>query len=434
MMGKMLRIYLIGFLLSVTVLAAAGPGTSEEAPAKAGEWPQWRGPHRDAVSTEKGILKEWPAAGPKLLWRIPVGEGFSSISVADGRLYTLWDESEAQYLVSLDAASGNQLWRRRIGESFSDYYGNGPRSTPAVDGGIVYAVSARGHLYAVDAREGRQLWSHDLAAEYGGRVPSYGYSSSPLIEGEKLVVEVGGKDGFAFMAFDKSTGEVVWASQSDAAAYSSPLAVTVSGIRQIVFFSASGLFALAAEDGELLWTYAWNSACPSTGIPLNVAQPIFIAPDKVFLSGGFGTTTGSAVLRVHREGEGFRTETIWRAEQMRNQLNSSVFFEGHIYGFDVAIFKAIDALTGEEKWKARGFERGSLLEADGHLIVLGEKGRLALVEATPDGYREQASVQALEGKSWTMPTLAGGRLYLRNHTEMVSFDLSEGAAGSVGSR
>jgi len=231
------------------------------------------------------------------------------------------------------------------------------------------------------------------------------------------------------MAFNKSNGEVVWASQSDAAAYSSPLAATIGGVRQVVFFSASGLFSLADDDGRLLWTYDWNSACPATGIPMNVAQPIFIAPDKVFLSGGFGTKTGSAVVRVRRQGEEFRTETLWQAEQMRNQLNSSVFYNGHVYGFDVAIFKAIDAWTGEEKWKARGFERGSLLEVDGDLIVLGENGRLALVEATADGYHETASFQALEGKSWTMPTLAGGRLYLRNHTEMVSLDLSTAGSG-----
>lgn len=426
MMGKLLRVYLMGFLLSVTAVAAAGPGS--EASAGPEGWPQWRGPHRDAVSDEKGLLTEWPAAGPPVLWRRPVGEGFSSISVTDGRLFTLWDEGPAQYLVSLDAENGQELWRHEVGKSFRNSYGNGPRSTPAVDDGVVYAVSAGAHLFAVDAREGRKLWSHDLPVEFGARAPAYGYASSPIVEGGNLIVEVGGGHGHAFMAFDKSNGEVVWASQDDAAAYSSPFAATIGGVRQVVFFSASGLYSLAAGDGRLLWTYDWDSACPQTGIPTNVAQPIFIAPDKVFLSGGYGTKTGSAVLRVRRQGEEFFAETLWETAQMRNQVNSSVFYGGYVYGFDVAILKAIDAFSGEERWKARGFERGSLLEADGHLIVLGEKGRLALVEATAEGYREKSSFQALQGKSWTMPTLAGGRLYLRNHTEMVSFDLS--AAGS----
>lgn len=425
-MGKMLSVYLMGCFLGATVAAAAGPGSAASQGTR--DWPQWRGPHRDAVSAETGILKEWPAAGPPVLWRIPVGEGFSSISVADGRLFTLWDEGSAQYLVSLDAENGKELWRYEVGKSFRNNYGNGPRSTPAVDGGVVYAVSTGARLFAVDAREGRKLWSHDLPAEYGARPPAYGYSSSPIVEGGNLVVEVGGGPGHAFMAFDKSNGDLVWASQDDAAAYSSPFAATIGGVRQVVFFSASGLFALAADDGRLLWTYDWSSSCPQTGIPTNVAQPIFIAPDKIFLSGGYGTKTGSAVLRVRRFGEELRAETLWQSEQMRNQVNSSVYFDGHVYGFDVAIMKAIDASTGEEKWKARGFERGSLLEADGHLIVLGENGRLALVEATAEGYREKASFQALHGKSWTMPTLAGGRLYLRNQTEMVSLDLS--AAGS----
>jgi outer membrane protein assembly factor BamB len=375
------------------------------------------------VSVERGLLNEWQAGGPRVLWRIPVGEGFSSISVRQGRLYTLWDEGESEYLVSLDAATGKELWRHRVDGSFTNSWGNGPRSTPAVDGEVVYAVSARGKLHAVTAREGRAIWSHDLAAEYGGTIPGYGYASSPMIEDGRLFVEVGGKDDLAFIAFDKSTGEVVWASQTDAAAYSSPLAITVDGVRQVAFFSASGLFAVAPEDGRLLWQHPWDSSCPATGIPTNVAHPIFIPPDKIFVSNGYGTLTGSEVFRIFRRGEEFATETVWRSEKMRNLLNSSVLHDNYIYGFDIGILKAIDAATGEEKWKARGFERGSLIAADGKLIVLGEQGKVALVEATPSGYRERGSAQILQGKTWTAPTLAEGRLFVRNQSEMVSLDL-----------
>jgi outer membrane protein assembly factor BamB len=307
-----------------------------------------------------------------------VGEGFSSISVWQGHLYTLWDEGESEYLVSLDAATGKELWRHRVDESFTNSWGNGPRSTPAVDSEVVYAVSARGKLHAVTALEGRAIWSHDLAVEYGGTIPAYGYASSPMIESGRLFVEAGGKDNLAFIAFDKSTGEVVWASQTDAAAYSSPLAITVDGVRQVVFFSASGLSAVAPEDGRLLWKQSWDSSCPATGIPTNVAHPIFIPPDKIFVSNGYGTLTGSAVFRIVRRGEEFATQTVWRSETMRNLLNSSILHDNYIYGFDIGILKAIDAATGEEKWKARGFERGSLIAADGKLIVLGEQGKVAL--------------------------------------------------------
>lgn len=412
-----------GSLIAAVALLAAAPAAESSSPITDRDWPQWRGPHRDAVSPQQGLLKEWPAGGPEVLWRTPIGEGFSSISVSQGRLYTLWDEAAAQFLVSLDASTGEVLWRRRVDAAFANVWGNGPRSTPAVDHGIVYAVSARGMLYAVNALDGRSLWSHDLAKEYGARIPDYGYASSPLVEDDKLIVEAGGKENHAFMAFGKTTGEVVWASQTDAAAYSSPLAITVGGVRQIVFFSASGLFAVAPEDGSLLWKYGWESRCPSTGMVMNLAHPVFIAPDRIFISGGFGTRTGSAVIHIIADGGSSRSELIWRSEEMRNQLNSSVLYDEHIYGFDVGILQAVDARTGERKWQERGFQRGSLIEADGHLIVLGEEGRLALVEATPAGYREKASASMLDGKSWTMPTLADGRLFLRNQTEMVSLDL-----------
>jgi outer membrane protein assembly factor BamB len=356
-----------------------------------------------------------------------VGEGFSSVSVSEGRLYSLWDEGESEFLVSLDAATGKELWRYRVGAAYSSSWGNGPRSTPAVGDRLVYAVSARGNLHAVAARDGRAIWSHDLAREFGGTMPEYGYSSSPLIQDDKLFVEAGGQDHRAFIAFDKSTGQVVWASQTDVAAYSSPLAITVDGVRHIVFFSASGLFAVTPENGRLLWKHPWESSCPQTGIPTNVAHPVFIPPDKIFISNGYGTLTGSAVIRIVRRGEAFTTQTVWRSETMRNLLNSSVLHEDHIYGFDIGILKAIDAATGKEQWKARGFGRGSLIAADGRLIVLGEKGNLALLEATPDGYREKGSAQILQGKSWTMPTLADGRLFLRNHSEIVSLDLRSSA-------
>ena len=292
-----------------------------------------------------------------------------------------------------------------------------------MDEGAVYAVSADGDLHAVAAEDGRELWSHDLASEYGGTVPEYGYSSSPMVEGDNLFVEAGGPDGRAFIAFDKSTGEVVWSSESDPAAYSSPLAITVDGVRQVVFYSATGLYALAPEDGRPLWKHPWESRCPATGIPTNVASPVFIPPDRIFVSNGYGTETGSAVFRIVRQGDGFTTETVWRSKSMRNVLNSSVLYEGHIYGFDKAVLKAIDAATGEERWQARGFERGSLIVAEGQLIVLGERGKLGLIEATPTAYRPKGAAQVLRDQAWTMPSLAGGRLFLRNHSALVSLDL-----------
>ncbi len=387
------------------------------------EWPQWRGPNRDGIAYATGRLQSWPESGPKVLWRVPAGAGYSGISIANEKLYTMWDEGETQFLICSEAASGKELWRHKVGASFYNSYGCGPRSSPTVSEPLVYAISTAGNLHAVDTKTGKLRWRHDLAGEYGGSIPSIDYSSSPLIDGDRLFVEVGGKENSAFMAFDKTTGKVLWASQTDQPAYSSPLAVTLNGTRQIIFFSASGLFAVSPHDGKLFWKYAWQSNCPATGIPLNTATPIFIAPDKVFISSGYGTGEGAAVIKIKGSVERFEVETVWTEKVLRTQVNSAVLYENYLYGFDVGTFKCVDAMTGEEKWRVRGFQRGSLIAAGGHLLVLGERGKLALVPVNPSEFKEAASVEILQGKCWTMPTLAGGRLYLRNEKEMLCLEL-----------
>lgn len=387
-------------------------------------WPQWRGPGRDGHSSEKGLLKSWSQKQPEILWEISAGEGFSGVSVSDNRLFTMWDSGESQLLVCLDALSGQELWDYRVGESFKDGFGNGPRSTPTVDGTNVYAISAGGALHAVDTKTGKMLWSRDLGAEYDSQIPEHGYSSSPLVEGEKLIVEVGGNKDYAFVAFNKKTGDVLWHSQTDQAAYSSPISVNIHGTRQIIFLSASGLYAVSPDDGHLFWHHRWEQLCPSTGIPTNTMTPVFIPPDKVFISNGYGTTTGAVVVKVVKTDTKFVPETVWETDQMKNLINSSVLVGDHIYGFDGSILKSFDASSGQEKWKTRGFERGSLIAADGFLIVLGERGKLALVEATSEAYREISELQILGNKCWTSPSLSDGKLYVRDEQKMVCLNIS----------
>jgi outer membrane protein assembly factor BamB len=412
-------------LTLAAVLLLTSFGYSDESNAKSGklDWHQWRGPNRDGISNEKGISGNWQENGPVVLWQISVGDGYSGISVADGKLFTMWDEGDSQFLFCLDALTGKELWRYKVDDSFTEGYGNGPRSTPVLEKTIVYAASARGLLHAVNISNGQALWTHDLGAEYGSQLPAHGYSSSPLVDGEKLFVEVGGKEDFAFAALNKHTGDLIWHSQTDMPAYSSPIAITIDETRQIVFLSATGLSSVSPDDGSLYWHYDWEPRCPSTGIPTNTVTPIFIAPDKIFISSGFGTVTGAAVVRLLHVKEQFSAEKLWEISKMKNLINSSVCFEDHIYGFDMGVLKCFDALTGEEKWKAHGFKRGALIAADGHLIIFSEHGKLALVKATPEEYREVASVKVLSGKCWTIPTLADGKLYLRNQKEMVCLDI-----------
>jgi outer membrane protein assembly factor BamB len=382
------------------------------------DWPQWRGPRRDATSAEVDLLQKWPAEGPEVLWRVDVGDGYSGVAVSAGELFTMWDEGGDQVLACLEAADGELQWAVRVGGSFRHHYGNGPRSTPLVDGDVVYAIGTSGVLVAVDRASGESLWEHDLVKELGARLPSYGYASSPLVVGERLLVETAG-EGAAYSAFDKRTGELLWSSQDERPAYSSPMLVTFGGVEQILFWSAAGLHSVALDTGTELWSHPWSTDCPASGDPLGTGTPLLLPPDGLLLSSGSGT----AVLRISKTSGGFRAKTEWKSGVLRNDVNSSVLVGSHVYGFDGGTLKCVEAMTGEAEWEQRGYRKGSLIAADGQLIVLGEKGELALVEASPEAFVEKSSAQVLDGRSWTSPSLAGGRLYLRNHGELVCVNM-----------
>jgi outer membrane protein assembly factor BamB len=384
------------------------------------DWPQWRGPNRDGISLETDLLKSWPEGGPEELWRIPVGAGFSGSSVSQGKLYTMWNDNNSQYLICLDALTGKELWRHQLGPAYFHSYGDGPRASPAIDTDKVFVLGAQGKLLALNKNDGRLIWAHNLENEYNAKPPAYGFASSPMVRGDQLLVETGAANA-TFMAFDKNDGKLLWGSGQDIPAYCSPISTTIAGIEQIIFWSGRGLHALQLADGTPLWEFAWETFCPVTGVPLNTATPILAGPNRVFISSG----SGAALLQVGSEKGAFRTHTIWQSTKMKNTINSSVIFENHIYGFDGGILKCLDAETGEVKWKARGFQRGSLIVADGRLIVLGEQGRLALVQTDPTAYRENGRVQIMNSRSWTSPTLAMGKLYVRNQKELVCLDLAE---------
>jgi outer membrane protein assembly factor BamB len=407
------------FALVITALLLIGWNfNSGNPPASApDDWPQWRGPNRDGISSETGLLKSWPKEGPKILWRVPSGEGYAGIVIAKGRGYTMAGQSGSEFIICFDPTNGKEIWRTKSDGMFYNDQGNGPRSTPIVEGELVYGLSGNGKLHALNTKDGKSVWMHDLRAEYGGKIPEWGISTTPLIEGELLIVDVGGKSGHSVMAFDKRSGKVAWKSESDIPGYSAPIAVTINGVRQVFVFTGSGLVALAPADGKLFGRYDWD-----TRYDVNAATPVFIAPDKIFIASGYGK--GSALLQSQTSNGKASLREVWRSRDMANHFSSSVLHNNHLYGFDDFLLTCLDVATGQPKWQQRGFNKGSLLFADGHLIVLGEYGNLALVEATPAGYKEKASAQILKGKSWTMPTLANGKLYLRNQSEMVCLDLA----------
>lgn len=383
--------------------------------AASADWPQFRGPNRDGISQEQGVLKQWPAGGPKVLWKIPLGEGFSQIVIAQKRLFTLVGQGSDEVAVALDAATGKQLWRVRLDSKYMSGQGNGPRSTPTVDGDKVYVLSASGKLAALKTANGQTVWQHDLPGEYGARIPQWGVSTSPLVEGNLLLVNVGGTGNKSVVAFDKATGKPVWTSQSNGPGYSAPIAITVRGVRQLIVFAADSVLSLAPKDGKLLWQVPWE-----TDYDVNAATPIFFPPDKLFISSGYDT--GAALFQIKATGNQVSAVEIWRSRGMKNQFSSSILHNGILYGFDNATLKAIDAATGAERWKQRGLGHGSLILAGGNLVVLSEKGTLALLEATPQEYKQIGAIRVLEGKCWTAPTLANGRLYLRNEEHLIALD------------
>ncbi len=389
---------------------------SKPAVSSNAEWPQWRGPNRDGISKETGLLKSWPASGPKILWRAASGEGYSGISIANGRAYTMYGQGSDELLVCLDANTGKEIWRFRMDSQFYNDQGNGPRSTPTVDGNLVFVQGAKSTLYAVRADNGQKVWGIDLKKEYGAKIPTWGVSTSPLVEGDLVLVDVGGKSGYSICAFNKTTGKLVWNSQTDDPGYSAAIAITANGLRQAVFFTGSAAVSVSPKDGKMFWRYPWQ-----TSYEVNAATPIFIPQDKVFISSGYGV--GAAVLRIQGTNGSLNVEPVWKSRVMKNHWASSILHQGYIYGFDDAILTCINANTGEQKWQQRGFQKGSLIYADGHLIILGERGNLALAEATPAGYKEKAAAEVLRGRCWTMPTLAGGKLYIRNQSEMLCLDL-----------
>lgn len=404
---------LLGIAGFFSLLFAVWPGKDAK-----NDWPQWRGPNRDGISNETGLLKSWPEGGPKVIWTAPSGDGYSGISISQGRFYTMYNQGENEIVVCLDAVTGKEIWRFRSDSKYRNQFGNGPRSTPTVDSELVFTLGAKGKLYALNAKLGAKVWGHDLRKEYGGKMPTWGVSTSPLVEGNLLLVDVGGKNGYGIVAFNKENGKVVWKSKTQLPGYSAPIPVTVNGIRQIIFFTGTSLISVSPKDGKQYWRYPWR-----TSYDVNAATPIFIPPDKVFASSGYDK--GAVVLKMKTTNGTVQIEEIWKSRVMRNHFSSSILHGNHLYGFDEATLKCVDVNTQEKKWAKRGFGKGSLIYADGHLIVLSERGKLVLIKATPTEYIEKASAKVFKGKCWTVPTLVNGKLYIRNQKEILCLDISD---------
>jgi outer membrane protein assembly factor BamB len=398
---------------------AQPPTISETATAHASRnyWTNFRGPNRDGLYNEMPVSTTWPAQGLPLLWKAPVGLGFASFAVADGRAYTIEQRRQKEVVAAYDVNTGRELWIQGWNAEYNDSTGDGPRTTPTYDDGRLYALGATGELRCLDAKSGGVIWGKNILAENQASNLQWAMSASPLIVDDKVIVLPGGSGGKAVVAYNKMTGAAVWRSQNDQAAYVSPMLVTLAGRRQILVEMASRIFGLAPEDGSLLWSQAWD-----TDMGINVSQPIIVDKNRFFLSSGYGK--GAALVEITGSGKTFSARTVWENINMKNKFNSSVLHEGFVYGLDEGILTCLDVNTGTRKWKGGRYGYGQVLLASGHLIVTSDTGEVALVKASPDAYSEVARFSALQGKTWNYPAIAGGRLFVRNSDQMAAYNIA----------
>jgi outer membrane protein assembly factor BamB len=390
------------------------------AAAQVGEWNQWRGPNRDGVSKETGLLKQWTAEGPPLAWKAQgAGAGYSSLAVSNGRIYTMGLRGDREYVIAFDAATGKEVWATLSGTAYRDGRGDGPRGTPTVDGSTLYALGGNGDLSALDAKTGKVVWAMNVLKKFGGDNIGWGISESPLVVGERLFVNAGGP-GASVVALNKRDGTLIWKSQSDAPGYSSAIAVEVGGKTEVVFFTSKRAIGLDASDGKLLWEY--SRASNGTA---NVATPV-ARGNRIFVSSDYGTGAGLVEIKADAKGATVAQE-VYFTREMRNHHSSSILVGDYLYGFSSGILTAMRFDTGEVAWRDRSVGKGSLVYADGMFYALSENGVVGLIEATPTGYSERGRFHIEQGSlpTWTHPIIAGGRLYLRDQDTIYAFDVRQ---------
>ena len=379
-------------------------------------WPAYRGATRTG-RYDHPITTDWPDDGLPRRWHHPIGGGYASFVVAEGRLFTIEQRRASEVVAAYDPDSGVELWTHEWDEQFQETMGgDGPRATPTWDDGRLFALGAGGELRSLVADTGRLLWRTNILEDAGAGNLTWAMSASPLVVDNMVVVLPGGRAGHSVVAYDADTGDTLWTTLDDVAGYTAPMLVELAGVRQIVVVTAARAAGLRVADGTLLWDYPWVVS----NVP-NMAQPIVVGPNRLFISASYGQ--GSAMVEVTRTGDGLAAREVWRTNRMKNKFSSSVLHEGFIYGLDDNILACMDAETGELVWKGGRYGYGQLLFAAGHLVVLTERGEIALVRATPDGHEEVDRFTAIAGKTWNVPTIADGTLFVRNTTEMAAFDI-----------
>jgi len=405
-------------LATLALFAVLVATSGQSAPPASGDWPQWRGPDRSGLSRESGLLKQWPAGGPPLLWSTTnLGAGYGSISTSGDRLFVQGLRNRQSIVSALSRADGKGLWSKALGPGVENDRGPGPRGTPTVDGDRLYVLTENGDLACLK-HDGTMVWQRNILKDFGARNIGWLISESPLVDGNQLIVTPGGR-GASIVALDKMTGTTIWTSKelSDEAAYSSTVVADVQGVRTVMALTAEAGVGVRASDGKLMWRYR-----PAANNTANAATPIFF-DNKVFYSSDYGT--GGALLGLRAEGGEVKAQEIYFTREMQNHHGGVVLVNGYLYGYNNSILTCLEFATGKMLWRNRAVGKGAISYADGNLYIVGEDFVVGLVEATSVGYREKGRFEIRDQglPSWAHPVVSGGRLYIRNQGILASYDV-----------
>ncbi len=382
-------------------------------------FPGFLGPNNDFSVTGLRLARDWDVDVPRRVWTREIGAGWSGFSIVDGRAYTIEQRGDYEVVVAYDLESGEELWLHSDEAYFTNpMAGPGPRATPTLDETTVYTFGSTGLLNALDRLTGRLLWRHHTLAE-GGRLPEHGYSGSPLLVGDLVVVSIGGAAGRSLVAYDRKSGEEVWAGGDDHAGYPGPTLATLAGVRQILVFNGASAAGHSVDDGRVLWQYPWSYPYP------NVATPLVIDADSVLYSTGYGV--GAKLLRLSAAADGsVSVQLVWESPRMKAKFTNLILHEGYVYGLDDGVMVCLDPQTGERMWKGGRYGHGSILLVGDDLLVQTEKGELIMLEPNPQELREITRFTPLPGKAWNHFALVEPFLLVRNDREAALWQMPLG--------
>ncbi len=418
-------------LLAMASVTVAEPDSELRAersitlPREGADWPMWSGPEGNLTSLGNGVF-EGGAFGLERVWSRPLGSAYSGIVVSGGRLATTFSDGESDYLVALDASTGAEQWRYRVSDTYKGHDGSddGPLATPTIADGAVYGLGAMGELFAVSLEDGEERWRLDLVADFGAVKPHYGFATTPTVIGDLLVVETGGADGRSISAFDRETGEPLWSTGDDPVRYQSPMAFDLGGEASLVAVTDRSLLGLAPETGEVLWKHPHTEG-DDRGF--GSAQPVPVGEGGILLTDG----PESALFQVRKNAEGYTVKEAWRSRALRGGFAVPVPYEGYLYGYSGNFLTCVDAATGVMVWKSRPPGQGDLVLIDGHLVILTRVGEIVVAEATPEKYSEVSRIQALDRGYFTRPSFAGGKIYVRNPTDISAIGVTEASSAAT---